>query len=195
MHLFALGLVSATALMALGSSAEALPLVATYTGVLFGTQDAFTAAFHYDTKDLAPSPGNTAFLDAKSNTVQWATYADPFRSLTFTLSSSFAKGEYDSVVYDENGAMVEVDTVHEYTIQANTGLMSLTFGGVNDMGLVTFGPDGTDYAELDPQSFRLTRDVVSPVPLPAAAPLFCGALLLCAVVGHAHGRKRTASTT
>lgn len=169
---------------------EAQPLEATYTGVLWGTQDAFTATFHYDTKDLVPSPGNSSYLDAKSGTVQWATYVDPFRSFTFNNPTSFSKGEYDSIVYDASGdgSISEIDTVHDYAISVSSGYLSLTFGGVGDTGLVTFGADGLDYANLDPKSFLLTKDLapaVSPVPLPPGAPLFAGALLLVGLVGRA----------
>lgn len=188
MRQIACGLAALTGVLILAGSAQAQPLAATYKGVLFGTNDAFTAVFHYDTKDLSPSLFASGYLDGKPGTLQSATYSDPFRSMTFTTPGSFSKGEYDSTVYDENGAVTEVDTVHAYSISTSSGLVSLTFGGANDMGIVTFDSDGLDYAELDPQSFTLTKDVVSPVPLPSGAPMLASALVLFGLLGHARSR-------
>ena len=91
MRPFARGLATLTTVMVLGGGAQAQPLVATYTGVVFGTNDAFSAVFRYDTKDLVPSPFATGYLEAKPGTLQSATYSDPFRTFTFTTPGSFPR--------------------------------------------------------------------------------------------------------
>lgn len=189
MNRFVVVVAAGFGLMAQG--AEAQPIVATLSGIVSETGDPFTAAFHYDTVDLVPSPDNASSFDARSGSSQWATYTVAARSVTFDSADFFSIGEYPSVVYDPDGsgAVDRIDTAHAYTIAGSAGLLSLTFGGADTMGLVTFGRDGVDYATLEPDSFSSSGETVSPVPLPGSALLFGGAVMLLGFASRARTSK------
>ncbi len=193
--------VSGALLCGVGTGAQALPLVATFTGYLEGTSDPFVATFHYNTRNLVTDEYDSNYLDGKPETTQWATFTSDSQTLTFYNFSefpdgytySFTKGEYDSVVYDDNGdgGISEIDTVHTYSIYGPQGYLTLTFGGANDGGEYVLGADGLNSVNLDPTSYALTKDVVSPVPLPPSILMFGGALMALGVAGY---RRRSLTT-
>lgn len=171
-------LTAVAALFALNGAARAQPLSATFTGFLSGTADPFTATFRYDTEDLQPSPYAPGFFNAAGGTLQSISYTDPFRTLTLTTPGSFSEGRYDSAIYDEDGTLVKVDSVTAYALSSSAGMASLSFGGVNNGGIVTFDSDGLAYALLETSSFTLSTDAVATVPIPSSGVLLVGGLAL-----------------